>query len=864
MATPISRREFLAASASSVIASASAVHANSWAATPGEPSQEKVVDPGGIFWILTVPNPSFHEQLAAKELERGIRKLRFSQQQRRGFVSGPVTDKKDFLFEIRTEPGRFKHPEAFEVALHNAGQNQPSTLVKLTGATPLAALYAVFDFLERQGAFFGLDGEVYPLEPRLSLNLPPSGQPWLGMPRFSSRGLVPWPDFLNCISVFNAEDHRAYLEAMLRMRFNTLGIHVYGQSNYWVESFLSFEYGPTGHIAFTDTTATNRWGYVPQRTSRFGMGASQFYDGEVFGSDATRLARDTWEAEELAQQLWRDAFQYAGKLGIRTGVGFEPYQIPGEILQSAPPEARLDPESETHARPRLDPESVAARDILEIRLGRLLETYPSVDYVWLFEDEGMSWRSHKNKTPLSVTPFKTAHDFLRRHAPKKRMVISGWGGVARHFEDFNRRLPEDIIFTGLSDMLGWDPVNEAYGKLGGRERWPILWVEDDPSMWFPQFHVNRFQRDMKLAEEYGCQGVLGIHWRHKITDPTAGYQSEASWDKSLSPATFYARYGKALARSPRGEKLGQILESTDRERKILSTFSGEYQNGHAVTNEFAGDYEEGFVFWKGSEIPPSLMQTQKEVANALLELTLQSSSPEERERMEYISKHVEMLVPYATAWVASAQLNKLLMKAVELKKADKADEARNLIKTEGVELWYPLGSAAREVLLNFQHIVSTRNDLGSLASMHNKLERLTLFRLPASMKEFLGELPEQLRKAQTDLAKPDPNASTRIFLPTRPTILLKGETVRLSAVAPGADAVTGIVLFTRAWGETRWFQKKMQLAGRRTYTAQLGPFDPKAGLVDYYVEAEISRESKAASLTAPSEAPKDTYTLTLV
>ena len=864
MSTPISRREFLAASASSVMASASAVHANTWPVTPGESSQEKELDPVGIIWILTVPDPSFHEELAAKELERGIRKLRIPQQLRRGPLPGPVTDKKDLRVEVGTGQGKFHHPDAFEIALHNAGLNQPSTLIKLTGATPLAALYAVYDFLQRQGAFFGLDGEVYPLEPRHSLNLPPSGQPWLETPRFSARGLVPWPDFLNCIAVFNAEDHRAYLEAMLRMRFNTLGIHVYGQSNYWVESYLSFEYGPTGHIAITDTTATNRWGYIPQKTSRFGMGASQFYDSEVFGSDATRLARNTWEAQELAQQLWRDAFQYAGKLGIHTGVGFEPYQIPGEIVQAAPPEARVDAGSQTYVSAQLDPESVAARDILEIRLGRLLETYPSVDYVWLFEDEEMTWQSHKNKTPLSVTPFKTAHSFLQRHAPKKRMVISGWGGVVRHFEDFHKKLPEDIIFTGLSDKFGWDPVNESYGKLGGRERWPILWIEDDPSMWFPQFHVNRFQRDMKLAEEYGCQGLLGIHWRHRITDPTAGYQSGASWEKSLSPASFYERYGKALARSPRGEKLGRILESTDQERKILSTFSGEYQNGHAVTYEFAGDYDEGFLFWKGSEMPPSILQTQKEVANALHELTIQASSPEERERIEYVSKHVEMLVPYATAWVASVELNKLLKKAVELKKADKAEEARKLIETEGVVLWYPLGNAAREVLLNFQQIASTRNDLGSLASMHNKLERLTIFRLPASMKEFLGELPEQFRKAQTDLAKPDPNASTRIFLPTRPTILLKGETVRLSAVAPGVDAVTGIVLFTRAWGETKWFQKKMQLAGRRTYTAQLGPFDPKAGLVDYYVEAEISRESKAVSLRAPTEAPRNTYTLTLV
>ena len=97
----------------------------------------------------------------------------------------------------------------------------------MTGATPQAILYAVFDFLERQGAVFGLDGEVYPLEPAKSLSLPLPGQPWTGQPRFKVRGLNPWPNFLNSMAVFNREDFRAYLEAMLRMRFNTLGMHVF-------------------------------------------------------------------------------------------------------------------------------------------------------------------------------------------------------------------------------------------------------------------------------------------------------------------------------------------------------------------------------------------------------------------------------------------------------------------------------------------------------------------------------------------------------------------------------------------------------------------------------------------------------------
>jgi hypothetical protein len=112
-------------------------------------------------------------------------------------------------------PAKFGSPEAYEISLE-AGAGKPSR-VRLTGPTPQAVLYSVFDFLERQGGFFGLEGEVYPLEPSHALHLPPSGHPWRDQLRFNVRGLVPWPDFLNCVTVYNREDWRAYLEAMVRM-----------------------------------------------------------------------------------------------------------------------------------------------------------------------------------------------------------------------------------------------------------------------------------------------------------------------------------------------------------------------------------------------------------------------------------------------------------------------------------------------------------------------------------------------------------------------------------------------------------------------------------------------------------------------
>lgn len=856
----INRREFCRTASTAIAALDQLVLARmGFSQEAGNDSRTAKLNPAQTFWILTAPQPTAQEELAARELARGLRKLGITSEPQIAQLQSAHPAKQDAVLTIAVEHDRFKHPDACEIAADGDNKHGPEIRVKLSGARPQSTLYAVFDFLQQQGAFFGLDGEVYPLDPGQTLSLPVAGNPWRSQPRFDVRGLVPWPDFLNCITVFNAEDYRAYLEAMLRMRYNTLGIHVYSGGNQWAESFLSFEYGGVGHLAYSDTTATNRWGYLPQRTSRFGMGAAQFYDGEVFGSDATRWARSPWEAAELAQQLWRDAFQYAEKLGIHTGVGFEPYQVPDEILRAVPPEARLDLRQPRGSGPKIDPESVAARDILEARLGQLLEAYPSVDYVWLWEDESMNWASQKSNQPLSGLPFRQAHNFLHRHAPQKRLVLAGWGGVARHFEALHHQLPGDIIFSCLSDTLGWDPVHQVYAKLEGRERWPILWLEDDPAMWLPQFHVHRFQRDMQLAEDFGCQGLLGIHWRHRIVDPTVGFQSRASWEKEIKPAAYYQSYASSLARPGRAGQLAQILDDADRERRLLCTCPVQL-NGRSQHQEFASDYDEGFVFWKGYAIPESLIQSQKEVASALQGLVSASSSPAERARLEYLSKHVALLVPYADAWVAASRLHQLIQQAVELKRGGKAQEARAKVEAEGIPLWVTVATKVREVILDFQQIVSTRNDLGTLASMHNKLVRLALVRLPASIKEVLGELPETVRQIQAEAAQPDQSGGSRLIVPARPTILFKGESVRLSAVVPGPEPSAGVNLFTRLSGTKNWIRTPMSCAGRQTYAVQLGPFPDVASMADYYVEVDLSAFKK---LTAPFEAPIQTYTLTL-
>ena len=263
----------------------------------------------------------------------------------------------------------FKGTEEYDISATAAG-------AVLRASCEQALLYAVFDFLERQGAVFGIDGTSTPIDAVEELHLPLNGEPWIGAPSLSTRGLLPWPDFLNCISVYNDEDFKAYFAAMLRMRFNMFGMHAYTQNNPLAESYLSTSIlrAAATIAALEDTTMTS-WGYLPQRTSTYKMGAAEFFDRETFGADATRLVADNWEKADRTTELLRKALGFAKQIGIKTGIGFEPYVNPSETVSALPPESKSYPGGLIESR--------IGRDLLERRLADLLERYPMVDYVWL-------------------------------------------------------------------------------------------------------------------------------------------------------------------------------------------------------------------------------------------------------------------------------------------------------------------------------------------------------------------------------------------------------------------------------------------------------------------------------------------------
>lgn len=788
---------------------------------------------------------SLKVRLATRELLTGLRSLQSAPEvvESDGSVDGDTV-----VLALNVDRAGFKDDQEYEISATRNGAG-------LKAASEQSLLYAVFDFLERQGLVFGIDGTTVPID-RAPLLLPTTSQPWMASPRFGVRGLLPWPDFLNCISVYNQEDYRAYFASMLRMRLNMFGMHVYTQNSPGplAESYLSFDFAGSGHRAALEDTTMRSWGYLPQRTSTYKMGAAQFFDQETFGADATRLGADTWDIAARTTTMMRDAFNFASELGIRTGIGFEPYQNPAEIVSALPPEALSCPGGFIESR--------TGRALLERRLADLLERYPMVDYVWLWQDENANWESRIRKVPLSVTPFQQAHDFLRRHAPDKKLVLAGWGGVTQHFESLHQRLPEDIIFSSLNDSLGWDPVNEAFSKLGSRERWPIPWLEDDPSMWFPQLRASRFQIDMKRAQDFGCQGgglastggTVSLTLRlHTCRVPVG--------DKRLTAPAHYQTFCATMASGDRKQRLAELFVDCDGRHDISSTFLGTYnKEGYANRVEITGDYDQAFMY-STNEPDMAVLPIQRATAEQFRDLKADAKTVIERDRIGYFSGFVNFMPPYCDAYVAAHKLSAVLDEAVKMRAAGNKAQAREHVIQNGVPLWLAIPPLARQVMLDYQAAIATRNDQGQLASMQNKFVRLSLERLRLSIQEFTDELQASMQQSYDEATSAVQANPARVFLPTRPSLLRPGESLRLFIVAPGSEGSAREVKFhTRSEHQKNWDIQMAAHAGRNVYTVQLGPFSFADGMIEYYA----SVDTEGQLLVDPPEAPQNTYRLNVM
>jgi hypothetical protein len=408
------------------------------------------------------------------------------------------------------------------------------SVILVIGGDGTGTLYGAYRLIENLGVRFYLHGDVIPDKPAPA-ELPAIDE--LGKPLFRLRGIHPFHDFPEGPDWWSREDYLAIMGQLPKMRLNFFGLHTYpeGRPNaeptVWIG--LPSDIGKDGAVRFGypssyQNTMRGNWGYEATRTSGFHFGAAELFDRDDFGADVMRgltpepkAPGDSIEVFRRTGMMLRDAFTLGRALGVKSCVGTEmPLTIP-DLVKKRLRDQGKNPD---------DPGVVAEiyRGIFE----RIKGTYP-LDYYWLWTDENWTWSdASEAQVKAVVTDAKTAVAAAAAVQSPFAMATCGWVlGPPSDRTLFDRELPKDVAASCINREVGKAPVDPMFARISGRSKWAIPWLEDDPALTSPQLWAGRMRRDAMDALAYGCDGLLGIHWRTRALGPNISALARAAWDQ---------------------------------------------------------------------------------------------------------------------------------------------------------------------------------------------------------------------------------------------------------------------------------------------------------------------------------------------
>jgi hypothetical protein len=416
----------------------------------------------------------------------------------------------------------------------------------VVGGDDSGTLYGAYRLAEQLGVRFYLHGDVIP-DSRAPDWLPELDEErW---PLFALRGIQPFHDFPEGPDWWNLDDYRAVIGQLPKLGMNFFGLHTYpekgpnAEPTVWIG--LPEDVGGDGRVQFSygasyQNTLRGNWGYQAKRTSDFSFGAAELFDRDDYGGEVMRdLAPEPSSLEgrnevfNRAGELLGESFRWARMLGVRTCVGTEtplvvPEDVRGRVAKTGTPESNAE---SIAGGDSVDRETIARLyDGIYTRAARAY----APDYYWFWTPETWTWDGTKEEqVQKTLEDLAVAIEVHGRNRPGFELAMCGWVlGPERDRTMFDKVLPREIALSCINREVGRMPVDRGFGDVTRSGKWAIPWLEDDPALTSPQLWAGRMRRDAADALRYGCNGLMGIHWRTRVVSPAVGALASAAWDQS--------------------------------------------------------------------------------------------------------------------------------------------------------------------------------------------------------------------------------------------------------------------------------------------------------------------------------------------
>ena len=723
----------------------------------------------------------------------------------------------------------------------------------VAGGDSLGTLYGAYRLAHHMGVRFYLHGDVLP-DDRIS-PVPPNVRE-TGRPLFALRGIQPFHDFPEGPDWWDLDGYKAVLAQLPKLGMNFFGLHTYPQGaagpepTVWIGPPGSLD--PAGRVtaAYPSrhfTTVSGTWGYRPDSTGNYSFGADRLFESDIYGA-AYMDSMAPWPPDSAAcvrmfermGGLLNRAFTFAHRHGIRTCLGTEtPLVVPDAVR------ARLNASGAAQSR------AGEARELYAAMFRRIMATHP-LDYYWFWTPENWTWQG-ASQEQVKATLDDLAAAVAAADEVKAPFSLATCGWVLGPQSDralFDRVLPTRMALSCINREVGHDPVEPGFARIEGRGKWAIPWLEDDPALIIPQLWAGRMRRDAADALAYGCDGLMGIHWRTRELGPNVAAVARAAWDQSgwnpwvdermtmpdttadrprnLPCLDFYQDWARSEFGATAAEPAARLFAALD--GNLPRPSSWDHGPGGLVPDSL--DWE--------SQVAPRYGFVDSMAAIGPL-----VTGAGARERFDFWLHSLSYLREVAhfncVLWRFQQAMDKV-------RRSSDPNLKNTLAREEALPLRIELAEQLSEVFKQLLPTVTTSGALGTVTNWQQHVLPMYLGGPDRELEELIGPLPRAFAQPCSQESEP------RIFVPVERTSLARDEPLELKAIITGADP-SGVSLYWRSLGQGEFTALPLEHVARGVWRARLSP---QGEDIEYYLQADHGPEKP---LLWPAGAPSLTSTV---
>jgi len=403
-------------------------------------------------------------------------------------------------------------------------------------------------------------------------------------------------------------------------------------------------------------------------------------------------------------------------------------------------------------------------------------------------------------------------------------------------------------------------VEPAFNNISERPLWAIPWLEDDPAMISPQLWVGRTRKDAYDAYRYGCDGLMGIHWRTINVAPMASALAKASWEigdwgtmekgnRDLNSQDFYNEWASIQFGEEYATEIATLFTSIDggplyvngeneRESQLYRTSDwNQGPGGLRIAKMSANDILDTYRFIQDFEL---YLDKVNEIGN--------------KERLLYwinTFKYSRYSAILGNTLYELDSLMKLLLSEISDEK--KMEFTLNEVIPKRIQANKDWRNMVHQLLT----VVETKGEMGTLSNIqqHNMDYLGLLSRYDDEIISISGSpLPAS--------ALPDRiySGPSRIIVPTRRTMIEKGEDLNFKIIVLTEHDIIESALYWRKLGNRKYNKKSIDFVNQGHGTCSLNDSEYYNSDFEYYVTVELSNEN---IMRFPATAPESTRTIVI-